>query len=114
MSDFTDIIFSQGAAFDYTGKEIRPEILVYRLSCPPDADIVIKDAKLPFPKNGDGKEYFYKGVPIEEISSYDPKTGIWSGFTKFSFDEYSGSLIASVYDHAVCQDENTREYLAIE
>lgn len=114
MSDFTDIIFSQGTAIDYTGEEIRPEIIVYRLSCPLDSDIVIKDAKLPFPKNGMAKNISIRARPLREISSYDPKTGIWSGFTKFSFDEYSGSLIASVYDHAVCQDENTREYLAIE
>lgn len=80
----------------------------------PDADIVIKDAVIPFPKNGEGKEYLYQGTPIEEISSYDPKTGIWSGFTKFSYDEYSGTWIASVYDDTICRDENTKEYLAIE
>lgn len=80
----------------------------------PDADIIIKDVKIPFPQETDEKEYFYNGMPIEEETAYNPVTGVWSGFMKFCYDEYSDTWIASIYDETLCRDKDTREFLRIE
>lgn len=77
-------------------------------------DIIVKDAKIPFPKAPDGKEYLYDYSGIDKESRYNADTGVWSGFTKYSYDKESGTWIASVYKNSVCRDHETYEYSYIE
>lgn len=50
----------------------------------PYPDIVFKDVNIKIPD--DGKDYFYNGKPVSDIDNYNPETGVWSGFTTYSYD----------------------------
>lgn len=65
--------------------------------------LVFKDMKLQLPQ--DGSEYRY-GYYKPEDKGYDPATGIWKGYTKFSYDEKSGNWIADKFTDLKVKEKN--------
>lgn len=78
------------------------------------ANIVIKDAVIPFPASTEDKRYLYNYSPIEQASKYNASTGVWSGFTRFNYDSDSNTWIASIYNNSKYRDTTTGRYVSIE
>lgn len=78
------------------------------------ADIIVKNARIPFPNAPEGKEYLYDYSTIDKVSEYDASTGVWSGFMKYSYDGNSKTWIASVYNRSTCYDKDTYKYSSID
>ena len=58
--------------------------------------IIMKDAKIKLPN--DGKNYYYNYQTMDEVSQYNPETGIWSGFMTYQYDSESQTWRADILD----------------
>lgn len=70
------------------------------------ASIIVKDACIKIPQ--DGNDYMYNYKRLSEESRYDPDTGIWSGYTNYRYDEASGTWIAEIKNSISYYDEDYR------
>ena len=97
-----------GATLEQTVKDVQPSI-------------VLKDAVIRVPD--DGKTYYtYRGIdgvykerPLDE-SGYDPKTGVWKGYTTFTYDAENECWVAKQFSKdsyygIYSKESGTREYL---
>lgn len=80
----------------------------------PTADIIIKDAVIPFPEDSEGKEYSYNSGSIDKVSNYNADTGVWSGFMTYYYDEDSHTWISPVYNRSRCYDVAEGKYSLID
>lgn len=55
--------------------------------------LVFKDYTLKLPD--DGKTYYYNGKEISKSTAYDATTGVWSGFTRFTYDSTANAWTPS-------------------
>ncbi|MBR1391243.1 MAG: hypothetical protein IJ567_07370 [Lachnospiraceae bacterium] len=52
------------------------------------ASIIVKDAVIPVPTD---QEYVYRGKLVTECDEYDSSTGVWKGFTVYSYNRETGN-----------------------
>lgn len=77
------------------------------------ADIVIKNAKIPFPEAPEGKKYTYQYKDITKVNEYDASTETWSGFTNYEYDSKTQTWIATIYKYSKSYDMTSGQYSSI-
>ena len=55
--------------------------------------IVIKDFAVKYPQ--DGRTYYYNYNTLDKVEKYNQETGVWSGFTKFTYNSENKNWVAT-------------------
>lgn len=88
-----------GATLEESVREVQPSL-------------IFKDHKIKFPS--DGKAYYYNYTKIENVSNYNASTGVWKGYTTYTYDAKKQVWTSSLLSSAMYRDPKTGSYVAID